>query len=111
MLRGGSFNNEASNARCARRNRNQPDNLNTNIGFRVVAAHVFRTSKTACQKYAASLITDSASRQGKRRALFLSDLSPNPSPTRRGGKADIYKIAPPPRSVLAVGHPASRILF
>ncbi|MCC7164344.1 MAG: SUMF1/EgtB/PvdO family nonheme iron enzyme [Anaerolineae bacterium] len=33
--RGGSFNNQADNARCANRNRNQPDNRNNNIGFRV----------------------------------------------------------------------------
>ena len=35
VLRGGSFNNETSNVRCAVRNRNNPDNLNDNNGFRV----------------------------------------------------------------------------
>lgn len=33
-LRGGAFNNEADNLRCAVRNYNQPDNRNNNIGFR-----------------------------------------------------------------------------
>jgi hypothetical protein len=36
VLRGGSWNNNRDNARCAYRNRNQPDNRNNNIGFRVV---------------------------------------------------------------------------
>ena len=35
VLRGGSFNNTADNARCAYRNRNNPNNLNRNNGFRV----------------------------------------------------------------------------
>jgi hypothetical protein len=39
VLRGGSWNNNRNNARCAYRNRNEPDNWNNNIGFRVVAAH------------------------------------------------------------------------
>ncbi|MBE2233802.1 MAG: hypothetical protein IAE85_09940 [Anaerolinea sp.] len=41
MLRGGSFNNNARNVRCAVRNRNNPNNRNRNNGFRVVvASHV-----------------------------------------------------------------------
>jgi len=36
VLRGGSFNNNRNNARCAYRNRNNPNNRNTNSGFRVV---------------------------------------------------------------------------
>ena len=39
MLRGGSFNNNETNARCAFRNRNNIDNLNNNNGFRVAASH------------------------------------------------------------------------
>jgi hypothetical protein len=42
VLRGGSFNNNQDNARCAYRNRNNPDNRNRNNGFRVVVAHIFR---------------------------------------------------------------------
>jgi formylglycine-generating enzyme required for sulfatase activity len=38
VLRGGSFINNDRNARCACRNDNDIDNLNNNIGFRVVAA-------------------------------------------------------------------------
>ena len=33
--RGGSWNNNARNIRCANRNRNTPDNRNNNLGFRV----------------------------------------------------------------------------
>jgi hypothetical protein len=36
VLRGGSWNNNQNNARCANRNNNHPDNRNNNIGFRVV---------------------------------------------------------------------------
>ncbi|MBM4431118.1 MAG: hypothetical protein FJ026_12340 [Chloroflexi bacterium] len=45
VLRGGAFNNEARNVRCAYRNRNNPNNHNRNIGFRVVASHVFPVSR------------------------------------------------------------------
>ena len=37
MVRGGSFNNNRNNVRCAYRNNNNPDNRNENIGFRVVS--------------------------------------------------------------------------
>ena len=40
-MRGGSFNNNRRNARCAYRNRNNPNNFNNNIGFRVVVSHTF----------------------------------------------------------------------
>ncbi|HUW94686.1 MAG TPA: hypothetical protein VMW58_02775 [Anaerolineae bacterium] len=42
MLRGGAFNNNQRNVRCAYRNRNNPDNRNNNIGFRVVVFHESR---------------------------------------------------------------------
>jgi len=38
VLRGGSWNNNRNNARCAYRNRNEPDNFNNNIGFRLVCS-------------------------------------------------------------------------
>ncbi|MBI5116995.1 SUMF1/EgtB/PvdO family nonheme iron enzyme [Candidatus Poribacteria bacterium] len=34
MLRGGSWNNNRNNARCANRNRNNRNNRNNNVGFR-----------------------------------------------------------------------------
>jgi len=36
VVRGGSWNNNARNLRCANRNRNEPENRNRNLGFRVV---------------------------------------------------------------------------
>jgi len=39
-LRGGSFNNEPGNVRCANRDRNNPSNANANNGFRVVMGEV-----------------------------------------------------------------------
>ncbi|NWG34692.1 MAG: SUMF1/EgtB/PvdO family nonheme iron enzyme [Chloroflexi bacterium] len=41
VVRGGSFINNRRNARCAYRNRNDPNNLNRNQGFRVVVSHIF----------------------------------------------------------------------
>jgi hypothetical protein len=41
VQRGGSFNNNERNARCAYRNDNNINNLNKDIGFRVVASHAF----------------------------------------------------------------------
>jgi hypothetical protein len=38
VLRGGAFNNNPRNARCAYRNHNNPDNRNHNTGFRVVVS-------------------------------------------------------------------------
>jgi hypothetical protein len=37
VLRGGSWNNNPQNLRSANRNRNQPDNRNNNVGFRVAS--------------------------------------------------------------------------
>jgi hypothetical protein len=42
VVRGGSWNNNQDNARAAYRNRNNPDNRNNNLGFRVVcSSHIF----------------------------------------------------------------------
>jgi hypothetical protein len=40
VVRGGSWNNQRENVRCAYRNRNIPFNRNNNLGFRVVCAHI-----------------------------------------------------------------------
>jgi hypothetical protein len=48
VVRGGSWNNNRNNARCAYRNRNEPDNFNNNIGFRVVCFHVFLPGQQCC---------------------------------------------------------------
>ena len=44
VVRGGSWNNNQRNARCACRNNDNPDNFNTNNGFRVVLAPITRRS-------------------------------------------------------------------
>ncbi|MCS6847951.1 MAG: hypothetical protein RMN52_09580 [Anaerolineae bacterium] len=41
VLRGGAFNNNTDNVRCANRDRNNPNNRNDNNGFRVCALHIF----------------------------------------------------------------------
>jgi hypothetical protein len=47
VLRGGSWNNNQDNARCVERNRNNPNNSNNNIGFRLVS-HDFPLSGQQC---------------------------------------------------------------
>jgi hypothetical protein len=41
VVRGGSWNNNERNARSSYRNRNNPNNFNNNIGFRVVVCMFF----------------------------------------------------------------------
>jgi hypothetical protein len=41
VVRGGAFNNNDRNLRCAYRNNNDPNNRNNNIGFRVVVSTLF----------------------------------------------------------------------
>ncbi len=41
VVRGGSWNNNHNNARCAYRNNNDSDNWNNNLGFRVVVSIAF----------------------------------------------------------------------
>ncbi|MEW6029335.1 MAG: SUMF1/EgtB/PvdO family nonheme iron enzyme [Chloroflexota bacterium] len=47
MLRGGSWNNNRNNCRCSVRNRNNPDNFNNNVGFRVVLSHNIFPARSA----------------------------------------------------------------
>ena len=42
VLRGGSWINNGRNVRSANRNRNEPDNRNNNIGFRLALAQKIR---------------------------------------------------------------------
>jgi hypothetical protein len=37
VVRGGSWNNKPRNLRAAKRNRNEPDNRNNNLGFRLAS--------------------------------------------------------------------------
>jgi hypothetical protein len=49
VVRGGAFNNNERNVRAAYRNRNNPDNRNRNIGFRVVVSTFVSCTGTACR--------------------------------------------------------------
>jgi len=51
VLRGGSWNNNTNNLRCANRNNNEPTNTNNNIGFRCAqdTPWLFRYFATKCQ--------------------------------------------------------------
>jgi hypothetical protein len=53
VLRGGSWNNNQDNARAADRNRNNPNNRNNNVGFRVVCSSTsFRSFQGAAPECA-----------------------------------------------------------
>jgi len=41
VIRGGSWNNQGANCTASNRNRNEPDNSNNNLGFRLLAAPQF----------------------------------------------------------------------
>ncbi|MBI4670606.1 MAG: SUMF1/EgtB/PvdO family nonheme iron enzyme [Chloroflexi bacterium] len=76
VLRGGSFNNDTRNVRCARRNRNNPDNRNINRGFRVVLSHVFQGVKTCPERMrersARNTRWRKLARRGKKNGAFCS---------------------------------------
>ncbi|MCC6499705.1 MAG: SUMF1/EgtB/PvdO family nonheme iron enzyme [Anaerolineales bacterium] len=44
VLRGGAWNNNDNNVRSTNRNRNAPDNINNNIGFRCARSLLFGLS-------------------------------------------------------------------
>jgi hypothetical protein len=64
VLRGGSWNNNGRNARCANRNGNEPDNRNQNIGFRFAPA---QASQVATHDQ--MIFLSAASRRQKANAL------------------------------------------
>ena len=51
MVRGGSWNNNRENARCAYRNNNHPGNRNNNLGFRVLCVSHIEQSFASAARY------------------------------------------------------------
>jgi hypothetical protein len=90
VLRGGSFNNNQRNVRCAYRNRNNPNNRNRNNGFRVVVAHDFPNAGTARRPCNLRVALASGSRLEKRRGPSLAESCSARSRTGR------IATAPPP---------------
>ncbi len=66
VLRGGAFNNDETNLRCAYRNRNNPDNRNRNNGFRLVVSTFFSSTGIVLR------VKPSAPRYEKWRGLSLA---------------------------------------
>jgi hypothetical protein len=88
VVRGGSFNNNQNNARCAFRNRNNPNNRNNNQGFRVVVV-----STTLCvlpEMLAGYSWLTEAIRDGPTEPLAESRLC--------GGEPGKYRSSPAPGS-------------
>jgi hypothetical protein len=82
VLRGGSYNNESRNVRCAVRNRNNPNNRNNNIGFRVVVATFFDRPEVRCA------FTGSPPRRK------MAGHAPGRAPSSRRGRANSNRPAP-----------------
>ncbi len=51
VIRGGSWNNDARNVRCAYRNRNDPANRNNNVGFRLAQHNLLPDVKRSRLSY------------------------------------------------------------
>lgn len=90
VLRGGSWNNNGRNARSANRNRNEPDNRNDNIGFRLALA---RTSADA--SFDQTDILSAIVRQKENALRCVS--SPVRSPARKPAEA-----APKTRTITVI---------
>jgi retron-type reverse transcriptase len=105
VLRGGAFNNNQRNVRCAYRNRNNPNNRNDNIGFRVVVAHDFLPAGTARRRVAARGDRASGPRPEKRRGPSLAEAG---AYWRRIGR---IATAPPPGPVPEAGHPLGASVY
>ncbi|MEA3350046.1 MAG: SUMF1/EgtB/PvdO family nonheme iron enzyme [Chloroflexota bacterium] len=80
-MRGGSWNNNRRNVRCAYRNRNTPDNFNNNIGFRVVS----HDPDEQPVNLVISAMQDGAVNKSQH-CPFLVVPSPSSSPLQRGGE-------------------------
>ena len=83
VLRGGSFNNNDRNVRCAARDGNNPNNQNRNNGFRVVLSTFFATGLSLPEVPAGYGL---AGRGEKWLSLFLAALARtvDPEPLRTG---------------------------
>jgi hypothetical protein len=81
VIRGGSFNNNQRNVRCAYRNANNPDNRNNNLGFRIVLSTFFKSWKFRAGH-------DSLrGRSEKRRSLFpAGDIATRANNNRPGSR-------------------------
>ena len=88
VLRGGSFNNNASNVRSANRNTNQPDNRNNNNGFRVSSTLPCRNSSgcpvsTVHQRSVPGCKVHRRPVSGRRSSHWRIAVRPNEKPIRR----------------------------
>jgi hypothetical protein len=104
VVRGGSWNNDQDNARAAYRNRNNPDNRNNNVGFRLVcASHIlpplqWRRSSGLVASVPTSEGLGSASGNGRRprfaargEGLKMAQVSPVRTESLKGSPSGLYK--------------------
>ncbi|MBF2052019.1 MAG: SUMF1/EgtB/PvdO family nonheme iron enzyme [Candidatus Sericytochromatia bacterium] len=76
--RGGSWNNNARNARSAYRNNNTPDNRNNNLGFRLVRGQSKPVKPYSRMRLPCALMTRSASCVGLAEQISRSSAASNP---------------------------------
>gem|GEM_PF-1860694 len=98
MLRGGAFNNDTDNVRCAYRNRNDPDNRNDNIGFRVVASTFSQRRRRKCQAGADVAVPSRPRRK-------MAESVPGRAPRRQRSRAN--NNGPAPRASCPGAGPSS----
>ena len=101
VQRGGSFNNEASNVRCAARNNDNPENRNDNHGFRVGFAPLRSTPEWALSSRATGSAGDAMrSKACPKAALprFGGEARPVPGRASLPGRAKYWSRPVPCRS-------------
>ena len=82
VLRGGSFNNQPGNVRCANRDRNQPTKPNANNGFRVALGSVVRQESNRQKRRAACLPPPSEHIHSSLHILFPHERDKDAVPAR-----------------------------
>jgi hypothetical protein len=102
-LRGGSWNNNRDNARVTERNRNNPDNSNNNIGFRVVVSHGLRCRPEMSRGGSSALCKAEGLRgRGPNRHLCLKNGAACPWPAEVFSTVGRIQNSPAPRGKLRI---------
>jgi hypothetical protein len=96
VLRGGSWNNNPNNLRCANRNNNEPTNRNNNIGFRCAqdAGKPIRMPEFGCLRTTEARMPPSRVRSGLASARQTNKTVRGREVACRTSPPDIFKKTP-----------------